>query len=302
MGRLRSGITSSVLLAALVWATVGTCVAAVICFFLIGPFSVFVLVDAGPGALALGVIEGLWLFVEKSRAANSQRFTRLGLISGTGLGILALPPALARTDLSSNSWIFAAVLFIAAVLGGGVGGVFSAKSFRIGTTSRETSHSTLRHIAVCCLIFVPLGLAEYYYYGPIVQAKLEVLNFLPKHSVMSLPAGNAEGSKWTGCYAFEYHDRSGSGVGGGELRVTQSDGRLTIVEGRDTLDGGIDSNGRFWAARDVTFSDFEGRFLWKGRFTNDSRLQVSTRTTVLKNGVFANSGLAKGTGYRVPCP
>jgi hypothetical protein len=302
MGGLRSGITSSVLRAALVWATVGTCVAAVICFVLVGPFSVFVLVDAGPGALALGVIEALWLFVEKSRAANSQQFTRLGLISGAGLGILALPPALARTDLSSNSWIFAAVLFIAAVLGGGVGGVFSAKSFRIGITSRETSHSTLRHVAVCCLIFVPLGLAEYYYYGPIVQAKLVVLNFLPKHSVMSLPAGNAQGSRWTGCYAFEYRNIGGSGVGGGELHVTQSDGRLTIEEGRDTFDGGIDSNGRFWVGRDVAYSDFEGRFLWEGKFINDSRVQVSIRTTSLENGVFANSGLAKGTGYRVPCP
>lgn len=302
MGRLRSGIILSVLRAALVWATVGTCIAAAIFFPLFAFFSVFVLFDAAPVALALGVIEGLWLFFEESRVANSQQFIRLGLISGAGLGILALPPALARTDLSDSSWMFPAVSVVAVLVGGGVGGVFSAKSFRIGTISRETSHSIQRLVAGCCLIFVPLGLAEYYYYGPIVQARLVVLNFLPKHSVMSLPAGNAKGSRWTGCYAFEYRNIGGSGVGGGELHVTQSDGRLTIEEGRDTFDGGINSNGRFWVGRDVAYSDFEGRFLWEGKFINDSCVQVSIRTTSLKNGAFANSELAKGTGFRVPCP
>lgn len=301
MGSVRAGITWSVVRAALVWATVGTCVAAVICFPLVDFYAFFVLIDAAPAALSLGVIEALWLFLEKSKATNSQQFIRFGFISGSGLGILALPPALAQSDAIFSSWLAPAVFVVAALVGGGVGGVLSAASFRLGTTSRTPLPSMLRLLAGCCLIFVPLGVAEYFHYGPIVQSRLEVLAALSKSSVLNLPAGNAKGSQWTGCYTWDYHGIVGGGVGGGQLRITQVDGRLTILLPDRTLEGGVDSSGQFWAGSDTTSYGLEQRILWKGKFVNDSHFRHSDRSSVLKNGDFSNSGVLEGTGNRIPC-
>lgn len=143
-----------------------TGVAAAMCFSVVYFYAFFVLIDAAPGALSLGAIEALWLFLEKFKATNSQQFIRFGFVSGSRLGILA--PALARSDAIFSSWLAPAVFFVAALVGGGVGGVFSAASFRMGTTSRTPSSSMLRLLAGCCLIFVPLGVVEYFHYGPIV--------------------------------------------------------------------------------------------------------------------------------------
>jgi hypothetical protein len=299
LGGCRSGVAWTVLRAALIWAPVGMCVAAAICFFRISGFAVFLFADAGPAALVLGVIEGSWLYYEKSKTANAHEFIRFGFISGAGLGLLALPPALAQSDASFVDWISPAVFVVAALVGGGIGGVFSASSFRISASSREPSHSILRLIAGYCLVLVPVGLAEYSHYGTIVQTRLKVLAALSKASVYGLPAGNATGSRWSGCYDVNYHNIGESGVGGGLACLTQVDGKVAISEGRDpNLEGGIDSNGRFWAGRDTTFNDLDLRVLWNGEFTDNSRFQYSERATVLKNGRFSNSTIAEGSGHR----
>ncbi len=300
VANLRSHTAWSILPAALIWAVAGTCVAAAICFPFIFFYAFFVIVDAAPGALVLGMIAAAWLYVEKAKAANSREFIRFGLVSGCGLGMLALPRALARADVSFVSWHAPAVFFLAALVGGGVGGICSAASYRIGTSTRQASGSITRLVVGCCLILVPLGVAEYFHYGEVVQAKLRVLGYLSKDSVTNLPAGNAQGARWTGCYAWNYHNIGESGVGGGQIQVHHVDGRLTIVDAK-TLDGGIGSNGRFWAGSDTTFSDDELRILWKGKFVNEERAEFSIHTTVLKNGAFLNSVIAEGTADRIPC-
>src|SRR5579859_8182950 len=128
MGGFRSGVVWSVLRAALIWAGVGTSVAAAICFSVIDAFAVFVFADAGAAAVVFGVIEGLWLRFELPRTSNSREFIRFGIISGSGLGLLALPPALAQSEASSTSWAFPVVYTLAALVGGGVGGACSALS------------------------------------------------------------------------------------------------------------------------------------------------------------------------------
>jgi hypothetical protein len=299
MSGIRPGATWSVLRAALVWAIVGMSVAAGISFIVIYFFALFVFVDAGLAALALGVIEGLWLYLEKSKTANAREFLRFGFISGAGLGLLTLPPALAQAELLHKGWLAPVVFVVAALVGGGVGGIFSARSFQIDTSSRQPSHSMLRLLIGYCLILAPLGVAEYLHYGMIVQTRLQALAVLSNASVSGLPPGNATGSQWSGCYSVDYHNIGESGVGGGIFCLTQLDGQLIISQGGDPdLEGGIDSDGRFWVGSDHTFNDLEARVLWKGKFVDNSRFHYFSWITVLQNGKFSNSVIATGNGYR----
>lgn len=297
----RSGVGWSILRAALIWAVTGTSAAAVVCFPLVYFWAIFVLYDAAPGALVFGTIQALWLLVEKSKAATSKEFIRFGFISGSGLGLLALPPALTRSEAVFSSWFAPAVFVVAALVGGGLGGALSALSFRAGNGSEKASRPTLRLIVGCCIVLVPLSLAEYHYYGPVVQSRLKVLAFLPKRAVVDLPTGNAEGSRWAGCYEFDYHNIGESGVGGGSLRVTQFDGRLTIFHPDRKLEGGVDSSGRFRAGSDTIFKEYEHRLLWKGQFFDDSHFTYLQTSTVLVHGNFSNSTVVQGAGRRVSC-
>jgi hypothetical protein len=304
INRLRRETLSNILRVALIWAGVGTSVAAVICFTVVYGFAVFVIIDAAPGALVLGTIEALWLYAERSKAANSQEFIRFGCISGAGIGILALPPALACSGAQFTSWTFPVVFVVAALFGGGVAGGCSAAWSQTSADWRGSSHSMLRVVTGCCLVVVPLMLAEYYCCGQIVQSRLKVLAFLPKSFVTNLRVGSALGTGWTGCYSWNYRNVGESGAGGGRLKITQIDGHMAIETGYTDLplEGGIDSTGHFWVGRDTTHGDLELRVLWKGKLSNHSRFSFSSRSTVLDNGNFSNSVLANGGGYSVPYP
>jgi hypothetical protein len=295
MGRASGG--------AAIWCSVGLGVAALISALAIFVWAIYVFSVAWRSAAILGAIHGIWLYFEREHWSSVEQHVRFGMLTGALLGLLAFAPSYIQTGiLPSRGWLDIAIYIAAAVLGGLTAGGVNARTFPVTSRPQITSRRG-RRILFACLLFLGGGALEYSCYWPSLLRKLPIAS-LNESSVSNLPAGDAQGTGWSGCFQYlgEYFWSSGVvGGEGGVAYVQQKDGALDISLGgsRPHLIGGAAADGRFWAGAQAPVSQGEVvRTLLKGRFVDKDHLEYSLRRTYLKNGSFGNTTRVDGTGSR----
>jgi hypothetical protein len=151
-----------------------------------------------------------------------------------------------------------------------------------------------RRVLVGTILILAGAWIEYALFWPILIRKLPILR-LDERSVINLPAGNARGSLWSGCFEYngEYFWASGVvGKEGGAAFLKQKDGALRVSlggSGRE-LSGGVDQDGRFWAGAQTPVGQGEAlRMLLTGRFLDKDHLEYSLRRRYLKGITFHNT-------------
>jgi hypothetical protein len=220
----------SVARGALIWCTVGTGVAALISSLMIFVWAIFVIKVAAPIAALLGSVQGFWLYVERLHWSNSQERVRFGWMSGAALGLLGFALSYIEIEiLPSHGWRDIAIFLAAALFGGMAAGGVTAKLTPAPNAPPVVSGGA-RRILVGILLIVAGAWIEYSLYWPALIRKLPIPR-LDESSVVDLPAGNARGSLWSGCFQYNGESFWASGMVGGEggaAFVEQKGGALRV--------------------------------------------------------------------------
>jgi hypothetical protein len=280
------------------WVIVGVPVAAVIAAFRVFIWVIFSLPDMAVTAAILGAVHGCWLYLagrpSETKSSEHRWFVPL---SGGILGLLGFPPVFSRINGVVADRPLVAVCIVAAV-GGGIAAGFAARRF--AAAPRPTLS---RAVIVGCLLVLPLAVLDFHFFWPPTVDRLPVAR-LSTQAVTQVPAGDARGSAWAGCYQYLGQTSRGSGVLGGEggiLQVRQTDGALQVLDGSaDPLLGGVDRQGRFRFGAERTTAPDTLRVLWEGKF-NETSLDFTRRTTVLRATKILNTTRLAGTAQRISC-
>ena len=285
---------------AAVWVIVGVPVAAGIAGFRVFVWVIFSLPEKAATAAVLGAVQGLWVYLAESSERESGGLRLFGPISGGILGFLGFPPVFSRINGVVADRPMVAVALLAAVCCGIAAGFALARGRAV---ARGRCLSPGRSVFVGCLLVLPLAALDYHFYWPPTFDRLPVLR-VSRQGITNLAAGDAQGSTWAGCYQYLGQSSRGSGVLGGEgglLRVRQTDGSLTVLNGSaDPLLGGVDRNGRFHFGAETTTGQDTLRALWEGKF-NENSLNFTRRMTVLRGRNVLNTTRLTGTAQRIPC-
>ncbi len=266
-------------------------------------YAIFLFFYATPTAIILGAMQGLWLYLERNRFSTARELILFETLSGAALGSLAFAPIFVQTNVILSWWAIGILLF-AAIAGGLAAGTVNAWFFS-SYVHPQTIAGHRRRFVTGCLIIFAFAVLEYFHYGPSIIRAVPVLK-LSESSVLSLPSGDASGSRWAGCYQYAGDFKGSAWVGGegGLMRFSQNDGRLEVYDtGHETmLVGGINVDGRFWAGTQrLTRDGGVWRFLLRGKFLDTDRFEYSWRFTLRTGGTSANTGRTVGSGYRVSC-
>ena len=298
------GLFSSIATAAAVWAIVGVPVAAVISAFRVVVWVIYSLPEMVATAAVLGSVQGLWLYLA-GRPSEPQYgdLCWFGPVSGGVLGLLGFPPVFSRIDGIVVDRLSVAV-FLLAALGGGIAAGFASARRVVPVQLRGRRSIVGRCLVFGCLLVLPLAAVDYHFYWPPTVDRLPVPR-VSHLAVTHIPAGDARGSMWTGCYQYLGHLSRGSGVVGGEgglLKVEQTDGSLKVSDGSaGALLGGVNGDGRFRFGAERTAPDQDVlRVLWEGKFEGRS-LGFTQRTTGLRGENLQNTTRLTGTGQRISC-
>lgn len=290
-------------LGALIWCTLGSGVAALISSLVLFVYAVFVVTAAARIAALLGAVQGLWIFLERHSWKTSRQRVRFGCVSGAAFGLLGFAPAYIHTEiLPPHGWWGIAVFLIAALLGGMAAGAVTAMLVATPDTPQATS-GHIRRILVGSLLVLAGASIEHALFWPALNQKLPI-TALDESSVVNLPAGNARGSLWSGCFQYNGQMFWASGVvgkEGGEAFVQQNDGGLIIsfAGSSDKLTGGVNEDGEFWAGAQSSIGQGETlRTLIRGRLADKDHLEYSLRRTYRRGTKFQNSTRVDGYGAR----
>jgi hypothetical protein len=253
-------------------------------------------------AVVLGAVHGLWLWLA-GRSSNSEYgyFRWFGSVSGGVLGLLGFPPVFSRINGVVADRVLVAVSLLAAICGGIAAGLVSATVVAVPLRIRRL---TLRRSLVTgCIVVIPLAALDYHFYWVPTVDRLPVPQ-VSRQAVTNLAAGNARGSTWAGCYQFQGQLSRGSGVvgkEGGLLKVAQSDGALSVLDGdARALVGGVDANGRFRFGAQRAAGQDTLRVLWEGTF-HDNALDFTRRITGIRGRNVLNTTQLWGTAERISC-
>jgi len=280
---------------AAVWALVGTSVAVLVCVPVLFAYAIWVVAYALLPAIAAGAIHGACLHWQRGGWARFAQLKRFGAFTGVLFGLLAFLPAFGQNG-ASYRWLYVGFYVAAAVAGGGAAGWMTAAVTRWQPGVR---HSPARRAVSLLLVLAPLAAFDYWAFGERVRVRLPAIA-LSREAVVNLPAGDARSSRWSGCY--QYEGRNLTGMSGGSAEFRHDGGRLVVVLGGDLeLRGGIDADGRFWAGNERPTTDRAGalRYLFEGRFVDDTRFEHALRLTLLENGRVKNTIRTEGGG--TPC-
>ena len=284
----------------MVWATVGTPVAAVVAAFRVFVWVVFSLPEMIVTAAVLGAAQGLWMHIAGS-ADKKESVSRgwFGLVTGGILGILGFPPVFSRIDGIVADRLLVLLALLAAFCGGMAAGWVSAK---VMTFSRSRA-ALGRAVLVGCVLVPSLAAVDYHFFWAPTFDRLPV-PMVSHRDVANFHARDARGTTWAGCYQYLGHLTRGSGVLGGEggnLEVQQADGALKVSDGdAGLLLGAVGSDRRFRFGVERNAGENTLRVLWEGKF-NGADLDFTRRTTVLRGTRIINTTRLIGTAQRVSC-
>lgn len=294
----------SVATGAVVWATVGVGVAAIIVACRVLTWVIFAIPDMAVTAVVLGAAQGLWLYLAGRPAESMDHdFRWFGSVTGGVLGLLGLPPVLSRMDGVVVDGPLVAFSLLAAVCGGIAAGFVLTKV--VAVPLRGPRPTWGRATVIGCLLVLPLAALDYHFWWRPMLDRLPVFQSL--QGVTNLPAGNARGSAWAGCYEYRdniLYDSNGSvGTGGGLLKVTQANGALEVVDpDGHRFHGGVDSDGRFRFGGESDRGEYTRRQLWEGKFHGNS-FDFTERVVVLRGPDFSYTERLWGTLLRrSSCP
>lgn len=291
----------TVLTAAALWVLIAVPVAGAVSMISLSALFLFALREMAITAAVLGAIHGLWLFLLCPSPQNSNdspekhtNLHRFCSLSGGVLGLMGFLPVYSQTT------IFVGYLEIANILAAGVcGGAVAGFVLGQSLSRRGFSPPELRQtLIVGGLLVLSLGAIEYATFWNSVVDRLPLLRI----SVANLPAGNATGKDWSGCYRFSGIYTDGTGAEGpGILMVKQDGGHLEISPDETwKLQGGIDRDGRFRVGEEISESGLTMRSLWEGKF--GSGILFKERDTAFEDGKLVNVYAEKGLGQRIyPC-
>jgi hypothetical protein len=290
--------------AAVVWTIVGVPVATVVAASRVFVWVITSLPEMAATAAVLGGVHGLWLYLVGQRSDSAQADLRwFGPVSGGILGLLGYPPVFSRINGIVVDRLAVAVFLLAAVCGGTAAG-FAAARRVVPLQLRGRRSIAGRRLIIGCFFVLPVAAVDYHFYWPSTVDRLPVPR-VSHRAVTNIPAGDARGSTWTGCYQYLGELSRGSGVlgkEGGLLRVAQSDGFLKVSDGSaGALLGGVNADGRFRFGVERTAPDRDVlRVLWEGKFEGRT-LGFTKRTTGLRGENFLNTTRLTGTAHELPC-
>jgi len=294
----------SIATGAAVWAMVGVPVAAVISAFRVLVWVMYSLPEMVATAAVLGSVHGLWLYLTGRPWESPYGGLRwFAPVSGGILGLLGFPPVFSRINGIVVDRLSVAIFLFAALVGGIAAGFASAKTV-VPLQLRGPRSIAGRCLVFGCFLVLPFSAVDYHFYWPPTVDRLPVPR-VSHQAVTNIPAGDARGSMWAGCYQYLGHLSRGSGVVGGEgglLKVEQADGALKVSDGSaGALLGGINGDGRFRFGAERTAPDHDVlRVLWDGKFEGRS-LDFTRRTTGLRGENFLNTTRLTGTAERSSC-
>jgi hypothetical protein len=291
----RFGASGRLVRSSLAWAITAVAVATLVCFLAFYFYALFFIRFMIVPALALGLFHSVWVYLERKHFADASDASFFGTVSGGFAGLLGFPPAFANVTDVIFGWSGIAVLIAASVIGGAIAG-----RTWVGFVHNPTAAARRpqKRFARGALLLVTMFVLEIAVYGPVLRLKLPVWIVL-KRDVIGLRAGNARGSSWSGEFQYSSTSSHGSGIqgtSGGIMTIVHDNGHIAIanVASKD-LEGGIDSNGRFWAGSET------GRLRTRldGKFSDADHFSFTVRRSVFEDGVFPkNSTLEDGSGNR----
>jgi hypothetical protein len=289
------GAPGRLVLSSLSWAIAAIAGATSICFLAYYFFALFFIPFMIAPALVLGLFHSTWLFLERKHFANASEAGVFAMVSGGFAGVLGFAPAFANVTDIVFGWGGIGVLIAASVVGGAIGGRTSVRFFLPPPAAAARPRS---RVARAALLVVPLFVIELVVYGPILRVKLPVWPVLTR-DVIGLRAGNAWGRSWSGEFEYSSTPSHGSGIqgrSGGIMTIVQDHGRITIANVvSEDLNGGIDSDGRFWAGAETS----RLRTRLDGKFSDSDHFSFALRSSVFADGAFpTNTTLEDGSGSR----
>ncbi len=289
----------SIATAALIWVVVGVPIAGVIAAFSVSAYVFAAYREMALTAATLGASQGLWFYLAGCRSnPDHDNFLRLGLVSGGILGLLGFPPVFSSADIIASRPTVA-VLLIAAIVGGVAAGLVSARVLTKPLRGRRLGLG-LKAVAGGLVILTTL---DYYFYWPETTERIAATE-VSRQEIDNLPVGDARGSAWSGCYAYQGRLPLGGGGGSGDLKIAQADGVLkvevTSMGSTYSLAGGIDRNGRFRFGGEFSLGQNTYREIWQGRFRGTS-FNFKRRTTVPRTPYNLGVESLSGTAQLIPC-
>lgn len=282
------------------WVIVAVPIAAAVSAIRFSLLFLFVLRQMAWSAAVLGGIQGVWVMLADGlyRSGGSELsgpksvdVRWFAAVSGGVLGLLGFLPVYSHTTIVVGMSTLIS-LVVSAVGGGIAAGVVSGVVLFRG---RLNPMAVAQSVIVGGLLVLALTAIEYAVYWNGFVERLP----LPRAAVANLPAGDAKGTDWSGCYKYFAIDSGGGGAEGGPLVVKQEDGLLEVsVDHNSPLRGGIEQDGNFRVGSETKRYQTTVRSLWEGRF--GSGLVFTARTTALHDGR-VNTTAIQGVGKRTPC-
>jgi hypothetical protein len=283
--------------AAALWLVIGVPVAAVIAAFRASVWVITVVPAMAATACLLGAVHGLWFYLAgQGPKSNYNGFLLLGSVSGGFLGVLAFPPVFSSTNIIATRPT-AAFFLMAAMVGGIAAGVIAAHVLYLPLQAQVST--TSRRVVVSGLILIVLAAIDYRFCWPATTERIAAPE-VSRQDITGLSAGSARGSQWSGCYEFRGKTPLGQGGAFGLLKVVQTDGLLKVEDGRESLMGGVDRDGRFRFGAEITEHTDTLRILWNGKF-HDSSFDFSKRLTVVNGVNSLGINPLTGTAQLFPC-
>lgn len=294
-------VVRNVLTASAIWALIGVPVAALLSLqglvlLLTGRFGRGLVVG-----LVLGAVHGFWLTVGgRVVEVEDSGSNWPGAVSGALLGLLGFPAVFSKMTGLAFDYQQLAWLAIAVVCGGMVAGVISLRV--ISAYGPWDPPTRGRSAAVAGVLVLALGVADYCLYWSGFVEKLPAPAVSHK-AVISIVAGNAHGSQWSGCY--EYTAANYSTTNSGRLLVQQTHGELQVSDSGEepALRGRVEADGRFRVASEREFHGGNGsatRVLLEGRFSGDSA--IFTKRWSMATPQRTVTWRLNGTAHRSQCP
>ena len=243
----------------------------------------------GCGSVPLAMVLPAW----RGSSGPAPRGLAAGA-SGALVGAICFLPAFVFWSGTSST-----VLALAAVAGAMAGGAASANVVLRVSPAKPSSGSFAAGVIVILAVFAAaLGI-----FWQAVLDRMPVWE-LSREAVVNLPAGDASGTQWSGCYSYEGTSipntygaglpRRPTGRSGGMVIVTQNGGALQMDFSDRMYLGGVNQNGDFWAGYDSegVRMRIDGQFMEHG-FT------YQKRGTALRQGTPFNTIVDRGLGR--PC-
>ncbi len=262
-------IVNSILTGILVWCTAGIGVSVLVSAVVVFTYALFIVKDAFAGVL-----------------------------SGAGLGLLDFVPVYVKTT-PCFGWWHIGWFVIAAVAGGSAAGFLNSQVHPSRVPPGTRPAWKIRAALGTLLFFCAAGF-ESEHYG---ERLLERLPAWPvsERAIAKIHTGNALGTARSGSYQYlgRFHRSCVVGSNGGVMEIKQQDGSLQAYVADMWLKGGINADGRFWAAgqrSSTTDRNSILRNLFVGRFRNETQFDYILRSSLIVNGSTKNTTMESGTG------